>query len=718
MAKAKIIEDLGGGQYSIQRIWAGRDAINTKFIAYVRAAEELSLKHEAMPQTTDEELFQKNIVLLQIESLLKMAEYLENNMPVDAIVEAWCADYTEGLTGEVGTIDIAGEYTADVNIRPGYVDEDAVAAQITALEAEKLTLRRDISAWAALVKILPESSPAEIAYKLKVYNDLNTAIKRLIHVENELNALKNNLYYYLARDGELYPSIALGPWTSLLNQMIYPGWQKFKPLHRYAWILEDTIDLIADTCAVAIQPTFSLMNYYVNKGATAGNEPPAAEARGVQSNRVKWYNVNYGNLLGIDEITLVKHGSGYDWENYSLETKAAKEFFVKNYAMAHPGFRDFIARNPYHPISQVEQLNPPIYITDEQYIQLQRICKYFDYFFQYGTDPSGYRVGDYWNVMYDIGDPWYWTPAYIGEPQSEMTFGDISLLYDNSGLTIGHPKYSLETYYRYTTAGSGLNWYTTRNLELEFAANQLHMLGPKQKRLGDCISVNEEIYTKEGVKKVGKLKVGDLVLSYDFDKQQYCYKPIVKTWEKGLLPGKRVGLKNGQSIDITDNHPLWTRTNQTGGRAKHKISRYEKVYFKDINLDQWWKRRLPIAVKIPYKIKDIEWLNENLCFVVGHYIAEGWKEPSKVQSSGYELDNHIKPILQKCEIPFSEYKNNSGVPCIRFLKSEFKEFLKTLKENSFDIHLPEPLFHLPSEKLEKILAAAQIFYDFSLCHLL
>ncbi|HUT44284.1 MAG TPA: hypothetical protein VMW95_08085, partial [Desulfobacterales bacterium] len=493
---------------------------------------------------------------------------------------------------------------------------------------------------------------------------------------------------------ELYPAIALGPWTSLLNQMIYPGWQKFKPLHRYAVILEGTIDYENNTCAVAVQPTFSLMNYYVNKSATGGGDPAAGS--GIRSSRVKNYGVNYGDTLGTEEIILLRRGI--------LEKAAAQEFFIQNTATAHPGFVDFCERNPGHPIANVGKLNPPIYITDEQYIQVRRICLYIDAFYGYLSDKSGYKVADYWDVMYDIGDPWYWWPAYIGEPQSELTFGNINLLYEDTGKTSGKPKFGIDVYYQSMSIGSGPNWYTARNLELEFAANQLHLLGPRAKRAGDCVSINEEIYTKHGIKKVGDLKVGDLVLSYDFEKKGYCHKPIIKIWEKGLLPGKKVGLKNGQSIEITENHPLWARTNQTSGRAKYKISHYEKVYFKDINLDQWWKRRLPIAVKIPYIVKDIEWLNEDLCFVLGHYLAEGWKEPSKVQTSGYELTEHIFPLLKKNDIPFSDYKNNSGVPCARILKGEFKEFLKTLKGNSFDIHLPEELFHLPGSKLEKILS--------------
>ena len=216
---------------------------------------------------------------------------------------------------------------------------------------------------------------------------------------------------------------------------------------------------------------------------------------------------------------------------------------------------------------------------------------------------------------------------------------------------------------------------------------------------GDCVAEYEEIFVRAGIKSVGNLKVGDEVLSYDFDKKEFVYKPIVKIWDKGVLPIKRVHLRNGQHIDVTDNHHMAVRDNQ-------KYSNYIKQDLKDVDLTRWWKRKIPIAVKIPYEIKDIEWLSEDLCIVVGHFLAEGWYSGSHIGSSGYDLIEHIIPLLEKNDIPFSEYKNGCGVPCINFLASDFKEYLKRFKNNSFDIHLPEEIFHLPENKLEKLLYGA------------
>jgi len=212
---------------------------------------------------------------------------------------------------------------------------------------------------------------------------------------------------------------------------------------------------------------------------------------------------------------------------------------------------------------------------------------------------------------------------------------------------------------------------------------------------GDCIANYEEIYTEDGIKKVGDLKVGDNVLSYDFEKKKYCYKYISKIWEKGLLPLKRVHLRNGQWIDVSDEHKLLIRQSQ-------KKSIYKETRVKDLDLSKWWTKKMPMTKKIPYKIRDIEWLNEDLCFVIGHYIAEGWHSHGHIATSGYAITEEIIPLLEKNNILFSEHEHN-GLPILTFLKSQFKDYLKQFKTNSFDIHIPEEFFHLPENKLQSFL---------------
>ncbi len=214
--------------------------------------------------------------------------------------------------------------------------------------------------------------------------------------------------------------------------------------------------------------------------------------------------------------------------------------------------------------------------------------------------------------------------------------------------------------------------------------------------LGDCVAGYETIYTDKGLIPIKDINIGDKVLSYDFDKQKYKYKPVLNKWYKGELQINRVHFRNGSTIDLSEKHKMIHRTLQ-------KESKYNISYLKDIDLTKWWKRKVPVVIKIPYTIKDIDWLDDDLAFVVGHFLAEGWTGKSKVDTSGYEINDFITPILEKHNIPFTEYNNSNGVPCLRFLKSEFKDFLKSLKNNSFIMPGLNKLSNLPINKLQSIL---------------
>jgi hypothetical protein len=220
----------------------------------------------------------------------------------------------------------------------------------------------------------------------------------------------------------------------------------------------------------------------------------------------------------------------------------------------------------------------------------------------------------------------------------------------------------------------------------------------------DCVWVEEEVFAKDGVKKIKDLVVGDMVLSYDFVTQVFVYKPVIMVMDKGLLPCKEITLKNNYTIIITEDHLLWVRTNQGQVHGKKVSSKYEKRKFSDIDLTRWWKRKLPIAKKIPYKIIDIEWLSEDICFLLGHILAEGWTtEHDRYYTSGREIDEYIIPILDSNNIPYARHTNNSDVPYITFYKSTFREYLREMVFNSFDIRVPEEIFHLPPNKIQKFM---------------
>ena len=106
-----------------------------------------------------------------------------------------------------------------------------------------------------------------------------------------------------------------------------------------------------------------------------------------------------------------------------------------------------------------------------------------------------------------------------------------------------------------------------------------------QSGVGDCIANYEEIYTEDGVKRVDELKVGDNVLSYDFDKQEFVYKPVTTIWEKGLKKVSRIHFRNGTYLDLSDDHKLLIYNDD--------LNQYNEVKVKSISPDA----RVPLAIK-------------------------------------------------------------------------------------------------------------------------
>jgi hypothetical protein len=228
---------------------------------------------------------------------------------------------------------------------------------------------------------------------------------------------------------------------------------------------------------------------------------------------------------------------------------------------------------------------------------------------------------------------------------------------------------------------------------------------PSYNKVGDCIATYVKIYMSDGsLKKVGDLKIGDMVMSYDFETQRYIKKPIINIWEKGVKPIQRVYFANGTCTDVTKNHPFWGKTSN---------GKYKKTLLSEIwNFDKktWvytssYKRKVPFVKKIPYIVKDIKWLTEDHCFIIGFFYGDGWVHGKKrtVGIGSHKVPTLIIPKLKKYNIPFSTYTSNHNVPCIRILKSSFKDFLRKLKNNSFDMDIPEILRSLPQNKLKKFI---------------
>lgn len=115
MGKGEIISGGAGGLYEV-RLLLERSGVESELARLTAQIAALETRISGM-----EEGKEKERVRLQQNALKKRKRYLEDplNMPADPIINSWCADHTQNLTGEIGTIEVPGERTG-VNIQPGH----------------------------------------------------------------------------------------------------------------------------------------------------------------------------------------------------------------------------------------------------------------------------------------------------------------------------------------------------------------------------------------------------------------------------------------------------------------------------------------------------------------------------------------------------------------------------------------------------------------------
>lgn len=113
MGKGTIVSGGANGEYQVQ-INYNRTRYNAQIARFAALRAALVVAAAAEP---DEH--KKSLIQLQIVSVDRATDRLTSGMPEDETVAAWCADLTEDLSGEVGTIEVPGEL-GTLMVQPGF----------------------------------------------------------------------------------------------------------------------------------------------------------------------------------------------------------------------------------------------------------------------------------------------------------------------------------------------------------------------------------------------------------------------------------------------------------------------------------------------------------------------------------------------------------------------------------------------------------------------
>jgi hypothetical protein len=113
MGKGQIISGGTDGNYQV-KLLLDRRRVNSEQFGLTRRIAAVAAEAAAMDAGTE-----KDKKLLQGTALAKREDLIQADMPADPTVAAWCADFTEDLSGIVGTVEVPGE-RGTVLIQPGY----------------------------------------------------------------------------------------------------------------------------------------------------------------------------------------------------------------------------------------------------------------------------------------------------------------------------------------------------------------------------------------------------------------------------------------------------------------------------------------------------------------------------------------------------------------------------------------------------------------------
>ncbi|MDD4779077.1 MAG: PHP domain-containing protein [Tissierellia bacterium] len=229
-----------------------------------------------------------------------------------------------------------------------------------------------------------------------------------------------------------------------------------------------------------------------------------------------------------------------------------------------------------------------------------------------------------------------------------------------------------------------------------------------------CFSGDTLITTKEGLKEISDIKIGDLVLTHN-----KRFKPVIDLIKTESDISYRLKTKSSFPLEVTAEHPFLVRERVDKGRKRtFSEPKWKKVNQLTINKDYVG---IPINEEniIPHRdnIK-LPFDNPNFWWIIGRYIGDGWTEEYdriKVNTTWKE-----KRIIICCsKIKKDEHKdiiqrlNSIGVAYrleevrttykIHIKSNELYNYLQEFGRYAYGKYLNKDIFNLPIDLLKEFL---------------
>jgi Fe-S cluster assembly scaffold protein SufB len=254
-----------------------------------------------------------------------------------------------------------------------------------------------------------------------------------------------------------------------------------------------------------------------------------------------------------------------------------------------------------------------------------------------------------------------------------------------------------------------------------------------------CVCAGELVYTERGPVPIEQVEPGTRVWSFDEARRLWVLRPVVARKDSGLQQVYEITLSNGRSLRLTANHPLLTV--QYDATRPQRLGRYslrwkpvealqsgdliifptalqaegQPYHFARPNLpDQFTGRNqhgaeYPIASHAPQPVQLPEYANEDICWLLGLWIAEGDYTIQRGRSGhrygrvGFSVPTSDRAYPRLISL-LTRYFGNHAIELRkdeRYLRVNSLEFALWLQANGFvsgakEKRIPAWVFTLPS----------------------
>jgi intein/homing endonuclease len=189
---------------------------------------------------------------------------------------------------------------------------------------------------------------------------------------------------------------------------------------------------------------------------------------------------------------------------------------------------------------------------------------------------------------------------------------------------------------------------------------------------------------------------GDLVLSYNFNKQEFENKKVIDSLDKGIKETKEIKIRNGTKIYATPNHKFYYR---------HNIYKNREGYKPYSELNNHYDRLTIVRDLMDCEDFDI---NDNLIYLYGVYMAEGSHHEGEgrcflAQSEEKNREKYykIKEKLDMLGIIYSETKRRNGFTL--FSENPINKKLQSFGTYHYNKKFPDEIFKYSKRQLEILL---------------